>query len=284
MDHIVSVSGDERARGMLAPDTARSALGALTEHGCVLLRGAFALELIDGLYREFLERYGALDAAGMAERAASPPPNRFLEVGTARYEITLAMQGAFANPQFFANPLLTRFLLPLLGTDMRLSGLTTVVSHPGAGQQHTHRDHPHLFTEQQTGPGLPTYAINVSLPLIDVDLQIGPTGVWLGSQRWPQQQEAPAQAMTALAVQRGDCVLIDYRTLHAGLPNRSTRVRPILYLVYARTWFYDEVNHVARRSLDMSLEQYEALPAYARPLLQRAYSQAIRARWHEAGD
>jgi len=67
--------------------------------------------------------------------------------------------------------------------------------------------------------------------------------------------------MTTCALQRGDCVMLDYRTLHAGLPNLSQQARPIVYMVYARPWFFDDVNHINRIPLDMPVEHYEALPA-----------------------
>jgi len=53
---------------------------------------------------------------------------------------------------------------------------------------------------------------------------------------------------------------MDYRTLHTGMPNRGTRIRPILYLVYTRTWFFDEVNHAGRAALDLPLEKFLWLP------------------------
>jgi uncharacterized protein YecA (UPF0149 family) len=58
-------------------------------------------------------------------------------------------------------------------------------------------------------------------------------------------------------------------------------MRPIVYMVYARPWFFDQVNHIRRIPLDMPIEDYEALPQSVRPLLIRAYSYAVRARWHE---
>jgi hypothetical protein len=78
--------------------------------------------------------------------------------------------------------------------------------------------------------------------------------------------------------QRGDAILIDYRTLHGGQPNMSQIVRPILYLVYARSWFFDDLNHTHRSPLDMPLETFEALPEDLKPLLLRVYSQQIRAK------
>jgi hypothetical protein len=281
MDWVVAVSPNETAGQELAPETEGAARAALDEHGCVLLRGAFPLATIEAMHREYVSQFGALDLAAMQAEAAKPPPNRFLEVGRARYDITLRMTEAFGAPDTFANGLLLKFLRPLLGEDMRLTNLTLVVAHPGAPLQHGHRDHGHLFLQPGVGPNLPIYAVNVAVPLIDVDLKTGPTGVWLGSHR-SEQTMARASALTACAWQRGDCLLLDYRTLHAGLANLNGHARPIVYMVYARPWFFDDVNHINRISLDMPLDHYDELPESVRPLLIRAFSYATRSRWNEA--
>ncbi len=278
MDWIVPVSEAERSAGALLPTTEGAGYGAMRNGGCVLLRGVFPTGMIDGLYREFLSQYGTMDLRQMSEQAKKPLPNPFLEVGGGRFEIVPRMRGAFGDPELFANALLRRFLMPLLGSDMRLSSCTIVVSHPGAELQHIHRDHPHLFNEPSVGRILPVYGVNVSVPLIDVDMQTGPTGVWPGSHLWAESQTPSPETITAVPVQRGDCVLMDYRTLHTGMPNRGTRIRPILYLVYTRTWFFDEVNHAGRSSLDLPMETFLSLPETMRPLLLRAFSNAMRAK------
>jgi hypothetical protein len=280
MDWIVTVSPNETASGELAPETEKAANAAFVERGGVLLRGAFPLATVQAMHREYVSQFGALDLAAMRAEAAKPPPNRFLEVGGARYDITPRMTDAFGAPETFANGLLLKFLRPLLGEDLRLSNFTLVVAHPGAPQQHAHRDHGHLFFQPGVGPNLPVYAVNVAVPLIDVDIETGPTGVWLGSHRLTQ--DIPEfMPLTACAWQRGDCVLLDYRTVHTGLANVSGRARPIVYMVYACPWFFDDVNHINRISLDMPLEHYNELPESVRPLLLRAYSYATRARWRE---
>ena len=278
MTWTVAVSAAERAAGTMSPDTERLALATLREQGCVLLRGAFDPALIDDLAREFSARYGAFDAKQMAAMALTPPPNPLIEVGDARFEIAISMSGVFARPQVFANPLLHRFLGGVLGEDLRLSGFTAVVSHPGAGLQHPHRDHRFLFPGSAQSNAVPTYAINVSVPLIDVDEATGPTAIWPGSHKWAEDFIPDYYALN-VPFRRGDAVLIDYRTLHTGLPNAGTRVRPILYMVYARTWFFDDVNHIGRAALDMTIEQFAQMPHELHPLLSRAYSQAMRARW-----
>ena len=276
MDWIIPVSLAESTAGALLRATASAAYDAMRKSGCVLLRGVFSTAAIDALYREYQSQYGAMDSRQMAEQSANPLPNPFLEVGGGRYEITPRMSGPFGAPELFANVLLRRFLIPLLGSDMRLSGFTIVVSHPGAPLQHIHRDHAHLFAEPGVGSRLPVYAVNVSVPLIDVDLETGPTGIWPGTHMWPEGEVPTPETATMIPFQRGDCILMDYRTLHTGLPNRSTRARPIIYMVYTRTWFFDEVNHAGRSPLDMPLEKYLSLPETVRPLLLRAFSQAMR--------
>ncbi|HWC63949.1 MAG TPA: phytanoyl-CoA dioxygenase family protein, partial [Rhizomicrobium sp.] len=189
--------------------------------------------------------------------------------------------GPFGQPLLFGNPLLVNFLAPLLGNDlMRLGSVTAVASFPGAEMQHIHRDHQQLFHEfAQIGPALPLYAVNVSIPLIDIDAQTGPTAIWPGSHRWGEKQEAsPHLGMASVPFKRGDAILIDYRTMHTGLPNNSQAVRPILYLVYTREWFFDDNNHRGRAPLDIPLEQLQLLPADLRLLMMRAFQQQVRAR------
>jgi len=281
MDWIVTVSASETASGVFNPETEGAAHAAFDEHGCVLLRGAFPIATIEAMHREYVAQFGALDGAAMQGESEKPPPNRFFNVGSARYDLTLRMIGAFGRPDVFANASLLKFLGPVLGDEIHLSNFTAVVSHPGASQQHTHRDNNHLFVSPRVGPNLPVYAVNVAVPLIDVDFMTGPTGVWLGSHRWMEDSAARNETMAITKLQRGDLMLMDYRTLHAGLPNASRQARPIVYMVYARPWFFDHVNHVGRISLDMPLEHYNELPESVRPLLIRAFSYAVRARWHE---
>jgi ectoine hydroxylase-related dioxygenase (phytanoyl-CoA dioxygenase family) len=276
MDWIVAASASEHAEGR---DAARA---AFHEHGCILLRGALPAAAVEAMHREFMSRFGALSYAAMETEAAKPPPNRFLRVGGARYDIVVPMTGAFGNPEVFANDRLLGVLDPLLDRDVHLSNFSVVVSHPGATTQHAHRDSEHLFSAPGVGPGLPVYAVNVAVPLIDVDLRTGPTGVWLGSHRLPWGVKVDRQSMTVAALQRGDCMLLDYRTMHAGLPNASAQPRPIVYMVYARPWFFDHANHISRIPLDMPLEQYNRHSDVIQRLLIRAYSYAARTRWQEA--
>lgn len=279
MSWIVNVRPDETSRAEFGRETEAAAHAALQQHGCVLLRGAFSPAAIEGMHRDYLAQFGGLDVGAMAAAAGKPPPNRFLEVGNARFDVLPRMTGAFARPDIFANLRLLKLLRALLDGEIHLSNFTAVVAHPGAAQQHPHRDHHHLFAELRIGPSLPVYSVNVAVPLIDVDLEMGPTGVWLGSHRW-ETDKMPTEPIMAVPLRRGDCMMLDYRTMHAGLPNRTSRARPIVYMVYARPWFFDQSNHLRRIPIDMPLELFEEYPGL-RPLLSRALSYAVMRTWRE---
>jgi hypothetical protein len=276
MDWVFAVSKDERARGALRPKTAEAARRALRTQGAAVLRGALAPTTVDAVHQAFLAQFGAFDADEMKARALLPAPNPLLKVGAKRYDISPKMEGVLADPAVLANPLLLDMFSGVLGDGIRLGGLTIVVSYPGAELQRIHRDHGHLFLEGSLGTVLPTFAINVSIPLVDVDMETGPTGIWLGSHRWENGRTPASEDMSVMPFERGDCVLLDYRTLHTGLANNSRHPRPLLYLAYAREWFVDEGNHVHRTSLNMSLDTYRGLPESVQPLLLRAYTQAMR--------
>jgi hypothetical protein len=282
MDWIVEVSPAGSAAPGLSPQAEAAAYAAFAKHGCVLLRGAFAPATIEAMHRDYVAQLGSLDLTAMRAEAAKSPPNRFLPVGEARYDIAVRMTGSFGAPAAFANPLLVKFLRPLLGRDLRLSSFTLVVAHPGAPPQPARRGHAHLFDEPGVGASLPVHAVNVAVPLIDVDIATGPTGIWLGSHRDDSLETAERTGPDGqCAWRRGDCLLLDDRTLHAGLPNRSAHPCPIVAMVYARPWFFGRGTHVDRITLDMPIEHYETLPESVRPLLVRAYSNVMRARWHE---
>ena len=69
---------------------------------------------------------------------------------------------------------------------------------------------------------------------------------------------------------------MDTRTIHSGMANASTIVRPILYMMYCREWFTDDCNHRQRLPLDITLEEILALPGNVQPLMLRALQQAVR--------
>lgn len=277
---IIPVTDGERAAGMLAQDSSLSTYKALAENGVAILRGLLLPAMIDALYREFAARFGNFDGAMMQAMSERPPPNPIQKNGDGRFEMVMRMSGGFGQPVLFANPILINLLRPMLSDDlMRLASMTAVASFPGAQLQHVHRDGTNLFGEfPNIEPALPPYAITAAIPLIDVDDNVGPTGFWLGSHRWSAGRATP-ETMRSVPFLRGDCLLVDYRTIHAGMPNASRTVRPILYMVYSREWFYDDVNHRQRSPLEIGVEDLQALPPELRVLMLRARQHAVTKRY-----
>lgn len=278
MNWIVPVSAAEREEGELSAASEASAREALRKFGCVILRGVFAADFVDRVRAEFNQQWG-LTEAEMTDWSHRPPPNPIARVGEGRFEVLVKMKGIFGDTDLFGNFLLGRFLVKMLDNTIKLSGMTVVVSYPGAKVQHVHTDLHELFQEPGVSAALPVYAINVAVPLIDIDRTIGPTAIWLGSHLWESDRMALPEECTIVDFMRGDCILLDYRTWHAGIPNNSDVVRPILYMVYARTWFFDEANHKTRPSLDMDEADYLALPPNMQKLMRRAYAQRLRAAY-----
>jgi len=278
MDWMIPISESESARGLLNPETATAVHRALRREGVALLRRAFPETFVERLFQEYYGRYGGLSAGDMADLALAPAPNPVFKVGDLRFDITPRIDGAFADTTVFAAPIIRSFLPLILGNDTRLSAFTIVVSFPGAELQHIHRDSPFLFPDSKLGAEFPAYSIIATIPLVDVDLDTGPTGFWLGSHLWPAAQTPDLDTITRIPLQRGDCFLFDNRTLHAGLPNNGDGKRPLLYMAYTRRWFFDEMNYEHRTPLDMPLETFWGLPETVRPMLLRAYSQAMRCK------
>ncbi len=243
------------------------------QHGFAVIRGALPVELVSALHDEYQARYGDLSGDAMRAAALRGGANPVLEVGPRRYEIGVRVTGPFRDPRVFASGSILPVVSGLLDGYFHLSSFTVVASYPGAPWQHVHRDHPLLYADQDLALRLPPYAINVIVPLCDVDLAMGPTAIWPGSHRWPEEHELPGKPYVGPETRRGDAVLIDYRTMHAGMPNASTAVRPTLYLVYSRPWFFDVDNHRKRRAIDMPLDPAEPMEPEIAELLRRVLQQ-----------
>jgi hypothetical protein len=54
----------------------------------------------------------------------------------------------------------------------------------------------------------------------------------------------------------GDCLFMDYCLQYRGLPNRSSGVRPVIYNVYCRRWFRDDVNYSMQQPRVIRDEEY----------------------------
>ncbi len=241
-----------------------------SELGCLIFESVFSPSFIAELHKAFDDRYGSMTAEDMEAKSLQAGASKFFLVGGRRYEIAATMKPPFSDPQLYANDVIRSVLDRLLGEGYKVSSFTIVVSHPGSDEQHVHRDHSHLFEREDVGRDLPPHAINVAIPLVDIDLEVGSTAFWPGSHRWQTDRPCTDEERVVPTLRRGDCMMIDYRTMHGGMPNRSTRPRPILYVVYARQWFFDEKNFTNRNPLDLPEREYAKLTPQVKELMSRS--------------
>ncbi|WP_284178525.1 phytanoyl-CoA dioxygenase family protein [Rhabdaerophilum sp. SD176] len=235
---------------------AKVATKIFEEQGTLAIANAFPPALLSRCLAQYLAIGGS----------ASGKP---LQVGDKRFMEGLSVQGAFNQPEIYAQPLLMKMFETLLGKDFVIGSMTLVVSQPGSQTQHLHIDHPHLFGGTGIEVGMPPHAVTVLIPLVDIDELIGGTEVIKGSHRVPYSEGAdlPRQRQT---LSLGSCLMFDYRLFHGGLPNRSKRNRPVLSIVYHRSWFADTTNFNKLHPLQVPKTEYDAIPDQFRPLFANA--------------
>jgi len=234
------------------------------EHGCVLLKAVLGRDYIAQLHRAFVDTY-----APYLEDREFPDA---LTVGPKRTQVTVAIEGPFNSPQLYANDFILPVLKLVLGEQLIVGSFGAVVSLPGAPNQHSHRDHPNIYelseaeaTEPWVDIVLPPYALNAIVPLVPLNPTNGTTHLWLGSHLVPKSKAMQMPDLDPLA-DVGDCLLIDYRLMHAGNANHSPNPRPILYNMYCRPWFRDSRNYRRQRPIKISREEYLRVPQEFRHL------------------
>lgn len=223
MKWIAASSGDGRS-----PAASRTASAAeyFRRHGAIGLANLFPRSFIARLRAEVLKEIygGRLISTGNC-----------LKVGNKRHIVSLPCANLLATRSIYANPVVMPILKNLLGPDFIIGNIGVVLALPGAESQHVHRDAPPLFP----GASTPPYCINLAVPLMDFDASTGTTKIWRGS-HLPQPRLVLGRRGESLFIRQGSCYLFDYRILHCGTPNKSRKLRPLLYLTYQRSWFRDK--------------------------------------------
>mmetsp|Transcript_18374 Transcript_18374/g.27870 ORF Transcript_18374/g.27870 Transcript_18374/m.27870 type:complete len:1083 (-) Transcript_18374:42-3290(-) len=152
------------------------------------------------------------------------------ERGRGRYDMELP---AFEKPEFsFLTDLQKTPWMDVvrqaLGDDVVLIHKGVFLSNPGAEAQEYHQDGPHLTEKYQR----PCHAVNVFIPLVDLNRRNGPTEFVCGSHILGYDGYDRGQVVTP-EVSAGTPIIFDYRLGHRGLANTSNSCRPIVYCTYA---------------------------------------------------
>ena len=271
MNATIEVSTAERKHATMSSGSLQTAISLFEEHGALWIKNVFDREFIAELAEAYQARYTSLGRSKLDRNHAN--------VGHRRFMVTVKIEPPFNDGELFANPIVLQILRGLLGGELQISSFGSVVTFSNADEQPIHLDHPPLFQSEELCRSLPTYAVTVVIPLVNIDPQLGPTAIWEGSHKSPGARQKLQQLMsdpdyngsTQPLARMGDVYLMDYRLIHGGLPNESEVERPILYLVYGRPWFRDGFNFCDQPPIDITSEQLAKMPAEHRYLFSGVY-------------
>lgn len=257
------ISAQERAEGRFGDHNFRGIYEDFRRSGCLLVKGAYHQQKLEHLHALYLEKYEGFHQEEAAQNA--------LEVGNRRRLVTVTLEGAFNDPEIYANPFILNLVQLFTNRDAVLGSFGTVVSLPGAEDQGVHADHPPLFDDEEFDLRVPPFAILMGCPLIEMNDFHGTTAVWPGSHALSRADAKERCSCVLPVVEVGDALMMDYRILHAGSANRSEVNRPVLYYYYARPWFRDCVNYLQQNAIDICESELQRVPAHLRYLF--AYTQ-----------
>lgn len=152
-------------------------------------------------------------------------------------------------------PRISHVLDNILGNDIDCD-VSVVYSRPRATNQGWHADGDHQRGANDAGmevDGWRTslsepYALCIFIPLIDLDDITGFTQFWPASHRNKGLAGFGPFAEIAEATFDGKCkagsaIWYDYRLMHRGIENTSTILRPVLQLLFRRTWYIEKRNY-----------------------------------------
>ena len=231
-----------------ADESLEKAVKDFETHGCIYLTELRPVDRVRAMRKQFAELY-----------EVRKDDHVYQLVSRERRIYSPQLEGEFADSDLYAHPWVMQFMERLLGKEFVLGNLTSVTSFPGAIDQHRHRDCPGLFGTNYDY-FTPSFGINLFIPLVDLNAEIGSTRMWPGTHRRPvPDEEAVKGGFVEPEVAVGDALLMDYRLLHQGMANQTDQVRPLICLGYQRPWFLDTVNFFHGNSINLSDEQYEQI-------------------------
>lgn len=156
-----------------------------------------------------------------------------------RFFFTMDDVAPYRRPEVWARPEVLALVRAALGPETCLNRIGMDVNLPGSSYQPSHMDCGYLYPESALA--LPAHSINLAIPLVDLDEEIGPMELWPctnGNLRDADQDAlVPYMHSVKPALPAGSLLLRDVRTWHRGTPNRSQRIRPQITISYHRRWF-----------------------------------------------
>ena len=181
--------------------------------------------------------------------------NWYVQKDNKRIQTTLRLEGIFSEANIYGSSKIMQILNQIFSINALPNNLvkekykrividsyTAISSYPNCNNQHLHSDGSGLFSSAIDSI-LPTHAVILGIPLIDLSEQNGTTEVWPESHIKGKDVAKSYKPF----LKKGDCYIMDYRLLHRGLANNSNDLRTIIFIRYALPWWRDIANF--RRSI-----------------------------------
>lgn len=254
------LSDNERLTQRLKQSTLDIAIEQIKVNGFVVFEKVISGELIrkirnsfDPLFDEYVSKKG-------------------FNTGTNRAQMHLPFMEPFIHENIFAHPIVLPIVEEILGKGFRCTYFASDTPMPGSDYQSVHCDGMPLFPEVSVS--LPSYALVLNIPLVDVFEENGPLEIWPGgthlNPEWAVHDTLDgstnphldivraAEHMTSekIYMSAGSLVIRDLRVWHRGTPNRSHDRRTNIALIYCRSWWGGDGSiHIPKETYDtLSLE------------------------------
>ena len=154
-----------------------------------------------------------------------------------RHCVPVTVEHSLADREILLPGPLSGLAKAMLRPEYKVDSVGLLVSVPGAPDQIPHHDG-WLYPDETLDRLLPTFALAVAMPLVPLDAISGSTAFWRGSHRAASPLvEGPADFVPEVPL--GSVLLWDFRVQHAGLANRGTQPRPIIFTVLSREWWVE---------------------------------------------
>lgn len=262
------ISLTERKAGTFSSEKIDTGTSLFNKYGALVVEDVFDVDMLQAIKKLILDKYNAYFEPREYDDC--------LRLGDKRHMVTLDIEGPINSPNLYDNPFVSPLIKNILGDDYILGAINIGVSLPGSKNQSIHKDYPSLFPESdEFRDNLPCFAMGLLIPLVQHSHVVGTTLVIKESQRisYTETDDMPAQA-PFLSI--GSGLMIDYRVGHQGLSNTSEDVvRPLLSLLFHRSWFRDCVNYRKQAPITIDDEVYKLAPERLKELISWAKSEAI---------
>jgi hypothetical protein len=246
---------------------------ALQSDGFVIFDSVLDESLVERLRKALLER---IDEYVMTVLDGQPQT---------RYHLPLRLIDPFIDDLVIRNRLVMPTLVETLGHDMAISYFGSDTAGPGSTYQYVHGDGRPLFPELPLN--MPTYGVTVNFPLVDFHEENGPLEIWPNSSHHlagiDPQVGSDIVGGTPVVVPAGSLIMRDLRLWHRGTPNRTTEIRPMIAVVYSRSWYRFGPAEVGYPEPRIRRDDYDHWPPEVRVLFRFATRDSTEDFSGEAG-